>query len=436
MLALQVGQCGNQLGRALFDKLAEEEDAASLSDSVFFRSPEDFCNHRSVNTRRARAVLIDMEPKVIQQCYKPLNNRKATAAWEYDPKNSFTRQSGSGNNWASGYRTQGTQVETELLDLLQSEAERCDLLKGFLTLQSAAGGTGSGLGTFLTEKLADFYPSTSLLNAVVWPYQSGEVIVQNYNAMLTMASLADVAHGIFMLQNDAANLICQKLLRIPHPSFDAMNGVLAAHLASSFLAVDDGSACRSGRTLDPLREICERLCQHPAYKLLDIKMVPLMPHRSKKFSTHSWTGIVKHLHQMQVANAASEEGIDWDISLTTDHGRTLNRSVGSMLILRGKNSIQADPLTFSDPRMYAPWNSDPFRCYSSNSNFSAYDKTGTLISNSKAMLQTLAITMDKAYDMFSHGAYLHQYERFGVDRDFFQEAFLRIDQITQNYSSL
>ncbi|KAG3077513.1 hypothetical protein PI124_g17767 [Phytophthora idaei] len=365
MLALQVGQCGNQLGRALFDKLAEEEEATSSRDSAFFHSPEDFCNERSVvrtsNTRRARAVLIDMEPKVIQQCYKPSKSRKAASAWEYEPKNSFTRQSGSGNNWASGYRTQGTQAESELLDLLQSEAERCDLLKGFLTLQSAAGGTGSGLGSFLTEKLADFYPSTSLLNAVVWPYQSGEVIVQNYNAMLTMASLADVGHGIFMLQNDAANFICQKLLRIPHPSFDAMNEVLAAHLASSFLTVDAGSACRSGG-LDPLNEICERLCQHPAYKLLDIKMVPLMPHRSKKFSTHSWTGIVKHLHQMQVANAAFE-GVDWDISLATDQERAFNRS-----------------------------------------NFSAYDKTGTLISNSKAMLQTLAITMDKAYDMFSHGA--------------------------------
>ncbi|EEY69499.1 tubulin/FtsZ family [Phytophthora infestans T30-4] len=422
MLALQVGQCGNQLGRTLFDKLAEEEGATSFIDSAFFRSQDDFCNPHSVvrasNTRRARAVLIDMEPKVIQQCYKPSSCRKADALWEYDPTNSFTRQSGSGNNWACGYRTQGTEVESELLDLLQSEAERCDLLKGFLTLQSAAGGTGSGLGSFLTETLADFYPSSSLLNAVVWPYQSGEVIVQNYNAMLTMASLADVAHGIFMLQNDTANLICQKLLRIPNPSLDAMNEVLAAHLASSLL------------------EICERLCQHPAYKLLDIKMAPLMPHRSKKFSTHSWTGIVKHLHQMQVANAAFEEGIDWDISLATDHGKALNRAVGSILILRGESSIQADPTTFSDPRMYAPWNADPFRCYSSCSSFSAYDKTGTLISNSKAMLQTLAITMDKAYDMFSHGAYLHQYERFGVDRDFFQEAFLRIDQITQNYSSL
>ncbi|KAG7383622.1 hypothetical protein PHYPSEUDO_003497 [Phytophthora pseudosyringae] len=441
MLTLQVGQCGNQLGRALFDKLAAEEDAANSTESAFFRSPEDFGSDRSVvrapNARRARAVLVDMEPKVIQQCYKSAKIGKAPAAtWEYDPKNAFTRQSGSGNNWASGYRTQGTQAESELLDLLQSEAERCDLLKGFLTLQSAAGGTGSGLGSFLTEMLADFYPSTSLLNAVVWPYQSGEVIVQNYNAMLTMASLADASHGVFMLQNDAASLICQKRLGIPHPSFDAMNEVLATHLASSFLTVDADSGGRSRRMVDPLSEICERLCQHPAFKLLDIKMVPLMPQRSKKFSTHTWTGVVKHLHQMQIANAAFEEGVDWKISLGTEQGRVLNRSVGSMLILRGNKSKQTDPTAFSDARMYAPWNTDPFRCYSSSSNFNAYDKTGILISNSKAMLQTLAITMDKAYDMFSHGAYLHQYERFGMDREFFQEAFLRIDQITQNYSSL
>ncbi|KAL3656492.1 hypothetical protein V7S43_018639 [Phytophthora oleae] len=251
-----------------------------------------------------------------------------------------------------------------------------------------------------------------------------------------MASLSDVVHGIFMLQNDAASLICQKLLRIPHPSFEAMNEVLAAHLASSFLTVDADAAYQLGRTLDPLSEICERLCQHSAFKLLDIKMTPLMPRQSKKFSTHTWAGIVKHLHQMQVANAAFEEGVDWDISLETDHGRALNRSVGSMLILRGKKPTQTDPTAFSDPRMYASWNTDPFRCYSSSSSFNSYDKTGTLISNSKSMLQTLAITMDKAYDMFSYGAYLHQYEQFGIDRDFFQEAFLRVDQITQNYSSL
>jgi tubulin delta len=110
MLTLQVGQCGNQLGRALFDKLAKEEAEADCSDSAFFRSPQD-----ARSQRRARAVLVDMEPKVIQQCF-----RAKTTTWEYEPSNTFTRQSGSGNNWAGGYRTQGTQAESELLDLLQS----------------------------------------------------------------------------------------------------------------------------------------------------------------------------------------------------------------------------------------------------------------------------------------------------------------------------
>ncbi|KAF1789683.1 Tubulin/FtsZ, GTPase domain [Phytophthora cactorum] len=213
MLALQVGQCGNQLGRALFDKLAEEEDATSSRDSAFFHSPEDFCNERSVvrasNTRRARAVLIDMEPKVIQQCYKPSKSRKAASAWEYEPKNSFTRQSGSGNNWASGYgrRVRKRKVSCWICCSRISHAAERSRRHRLWT------------GLFLTEKLADFYPSTSLLNAVVWPYQSGEVIVQNYNAISPWrVSQTSVRH--FHAAERRRELICQKLLRIPHPSFE------------------------------------------------------------------------------------------------------------------------------------------------------------------------------------------------------------------------
>ncbi|KAG7394707.1 hypothetical protein PHYBOEH_004802 [Phytophthora boehmeriae] len=121
MLTLQVGQCGNQLGRALFDKLAAEEDPAA-PESAFFRLSHALYNDRSVvrepTARRARAVLVDMEPKVIQQCYRASkSNRNAANKWEYEPNNSFMRQSGSGNNWALGYKT---QAESELLDLLQT----------------------------------------------------------------------------------------------------------------------------------------------------------------------------------------------------------------------------------------------------------------------------------------------------------------------------
>lgn len=144
--------------------------------------------------------------------------------------------------------------------------ERCDLHKGFLTLQSVAGGTGSGLGSFLTEQLADHYPSSYLLNTVVWPYQSGEVIVQNYNAMLTMASLSAVSHGILVLQNDSANAICQKLLRIKSPSFHEMNSVLATHLASAFLPVESRELLNGLH--EPISEIVQELCQHPVWRLV------------------------------------------------------------------------------------------------------------------------------------------------------------------------
>lgn len=258
MLTLQIGQCGNQLGRALFDKLAHEEQQADAEptghySSAFFRS-----SAASPSQRIARAVLIDMEPKVVQQCLR--SSASSASAWSYDASNTFTKQSGSGNNWAYGYTTHGARHEEALLDLLQSEAERCDLVKGFLTLQSVAGGTGSGLGSLLTERVADAFPSALLLNAAVWPHASGEVIVQNYNALLTMASLSEAVDGIVVLPNDSAHAICQRVLRIPRPSFDDMNDVLATHLAAALLPVQPTG--QDAKPVDPIMEVCRQLCSH------------------------------------------------------------------------------------------------------------------------------------------------------------------------------
>lgn len=59
---------------------------------------------------------------------------------------------------------------------------------------SLAGGTGSGVGTYVTEMLRDLYPKAFIVNEVIAPYQSGEVIVQSYNALLTLAHLYQVTN--------------------------------------------------------------------------------------------------------------------------------------------------------------------------------------------------------------------------------------------------
>ena len=58
-----------------------------------------------------------------------------------------------------------------------------------------SGGTGSGLGTAVATMLQDSFGGiagkTSVCQAV-WPHSSGEVVLQNYNTLLSIAHLNQV----------------------------------------------------------------------------------------------------------------------------------------------------------------------------------------------------------------------------------------------------
>lgn len=68
----------------------------------------------------ANALLVDMEPKVVQKC---LLSEKKTAeggiSWDYDASMTYYKQGGSGNNWALGYSYCGEEEYAQTRDLLQ-----------------------------------------------------------------------------------------------------------------------------------------------------------------------------------------------------------------------------------------------------------------------------------------------------------------------------
>ena len=152
-----------------------------------------------------------MEPKVV---HSSLRRAKRTGQWRYDPGGTLAFQSGSGNNWARGYNTYGAQVRETALELARRETEACDHMGGFLLMQSMAGGTGAGLGAYLAQALRDEYPAASLVNHCVWPYESGEVIVQAYNTLLTLSALLEVSDGITVVQNEHLHSACKTLLGV------------------------------------------------------------------------------------------------------------------------------------------------------------------------------------------------------------------------------
>jgi tubulin delta len=242
LVTLQLGQCGNQIGCQFFqtlnDDLTAKSEFCTKSQNVeyFETSQERFFSESSkpgssALKLQARAVMVDMEPKVIAQT---LIDAKRSGQWMYPEKQQYHQQRGSGNNWAHGFNVHGPRCREMVMSMVQREVEKCDHFGGFVTLMSLAGGTGSGVGAHITQCLRDEFPSSFIVNQVVWPYTTGEVIVQNYNAVLTMSHLYQCSDAVLTLQNDVLQRICSQLMALPKVSFKDINKV-AAHKLTSIL---------------------------------------------------------------------------------------------------------------------------------------------------------------------------------------------------------
>jgi tubulin gamma len=65
-------------------------------------------------------------------------------------------------------------------------------------LHSIAGGTGSGLGSFLLEALNDRYPKKLIQTYSVFPNnnETSDVVVQPYNSLLSLKRLTENADSV------------------------------------------------------------------------------------------------------------------------------------------------------------------------------------------------------------------------------------------------
>ena len=320
VVTIQLGQCGNQIGFEFYDLLSKSASKPNHGPSSSFHSDDysDLVSERFFHAKEsgktfARAVMVDMEQKVIGQAFHDTQRHSST--WSYHRDQQVTGKKGSGNNWAQGYCYHGPKCISDVLDKVSKEVERCDSLGGFLALMSLAGGTGSGLGAFVTTALKDEYSHATIINNVIWPYTTGEVIVQNYNAVLTLSHLYSASDGIIFMENEKMQKICSQLLKIKNVSFKDINKVVATKLAGMFLPASetDDLKCLSKFVI---ADILSNVCSHPEYKLLNILNIPVVPKTSLAYTSYNWNMLVKHCRQMLIANANMEEGIKYNCTLS------------------------------------------------------------------------------------------------------------------------
>jgi tubulin gamma len=130
-----------------------------------------------------------------------------------------------------GY-TQAEKVAEVTLDMIDREADGSDSLEGFVLCHSIAGGTGSGMGSFLLEQLNDHYPKKLIQTYSVFPNES-DVVVQPYNSILTLKRLVLNADAVVVLDNHALFRISAERLHIAQPTVAETNSLVSTVMSAS-----------------------------------------------------------------------------------------------------------------------------------------------------------------------------------------------------------
>uniref|UniRef100_A0A8C9FKQ0 Tubulin epsilon chain n=1 Tax=Pavo cristatus TaxID=9049 RepID=A0A8C9FKQ0_PAVCR len=120
----------------------------------------------------------------------------------FDSKQLITDVSGSGNNWAVGYKVYGCQYRENIVEKLRKTAEHCDCLQCFFIIHSMGGGTGSGLGTFVLNLLEDEFPEVYRFVTSVYPSGEDDVVTSPYNSVLAMKELNEHADCVLPIENE------------------------------------------------------------------------------------------------------------------------------------------------------------------------------------------------------------------------------------------
>jgi tubulin delta len=428
LITVGVGQCGVQVASSFMEYYMSE---ASNHTSV------DACSRFFFQTNDqkyvSRCVLIDTEQKAITDI---LQEKTGPTTWKYDRHSIWAQGCGSGNNWAYGYEQNGFAAQGEVIDRLHHQAEKCDRFGGFVMFQSLAGGTGSGLGSRITECVRDdFGHHAHIINNVVWPYRAGEVLVQSFNSVLSLAALLKNSDAVVVTYNDVLHELCAEIKGANAVTFRDMNRVFAQDLTGMLLP--SRSVCSVPLLSQPLAH----LVPLPSRRLLSLFSLPIVSDVSRGFSTFNWDTLVGNCMSMTATGNFAGKNPASLRRLCDPRATNVLRSDAVWVVLRGNEIADgrakvAQCELLKSPNFFPKDNYDPVMLSTSTRAFNRQEKSINVMANSQIIVKSLEDVLERCHSMFESSAYLHQYLRAGVDREWINEDRLFLEQVLHEYKTM
>ena len=137
----------------------------------------------------------------------------------------------------------GNHVIDECLDSIRRMVEQCNNFEGFINYSAIGGGTGSGFGSKLLERLSIDYPNRIKHAYTIYPHsRQSPTIVEPYNSVLASSKHLDHLNFSVVLDNHACYDICRRSLDIVRPAYGDINYLMSQSISSITAAMRMGGA--------------------------------------------------------------------------------------------------------------------------------------------------------------------------------------------------
>ncbi len=417
IVSIHIGQCGNQIADRYWRLILREHglnesgmpkdgNAASSNSNmeVFFHKIRD-------GKYVPRAVLVDLEPGVIARI------ESGEMSKLFDESSIVRKIPGAANNWARGYNVEGERVIDQIMNVIDSAVEKTKSLQGFLITHSIGGGSGSGLGSLVLERLRAAYPKKKIFTFSVAPSPLiSDSAVEPYNAVLTLQRIRDNADAAVILDNEALFRIAKsKFAR--NPNYMDLNHIVAL-IMSSITA----SLRFPGKLNTDLGEFVTNLVPFPGNHFLTASFAPMRAPGQEGQVRTNFPDLARETFAQDNYTAA----IDWANGVYLSACALFRGDVRAKEVEENMASIRKS-LNFAS---YVPTGIKIGVAETAPEGFAS---SGLALVNHTGIAAVFERLVAQFDIMFDNHAYTHWYEGAGVPRDQMAQARDVVADLAKSY---